>query len=97
MRDTSGNTHAKMVLSDLCFFDGYLHAKKIWFEWIFCSYIDGQIILQSDWMTNTTVHTQPKVVVSDATLVWWLTPYIKKNDANQFFGYIVGQRILATN
>ena len=31
-------------------------------------------IVQSDWMKDITGHRQPKVVVSDAILAWWLTP-----------------------
>ena len=38
------------------------------------SYIDDQRILQSDWARCNTGQTQPKVVVWDHTIPWWLSP-----------------------
>ena len=35
---------------------------------------DGQRILQSDWSRSTSGHTQPKLVVSGDTFLWWLAP-----------------------
>ena len=36
--------------------------------------IDDQRIQESDWPKGTSDHTQPKVLVSDATFLWWLSP-----------------------
>ena len=49
--------------------DNYLHAKNLRDCWISSRYINDQRILLSDWTSGTTGHTQPKVVVSDATFL----------------------------
>ena len=50
--------------------------------------IDDQRIMQSDWRREATPHTQPKVVVLDATFHWWLTP-CKKTKILRFFPQIL--------
>ena len=42
------------------FLDDYLHAKNIRDQSIHSRDIDGQGILQSDWMRGTTGHTNQK-------------------------------------
>ena len=54
--------------------DDYLHAKILRDYRISSRDINGLRILQSNWMRGTTAHTQPKVVVSEATSLWWLSP-----------------------
>ena len=39
--------------------------------------IDDQRILESDWSKSTTDHIQSRVVVFNATILWWLSPYKK--------------------
>ena len=58
--------------------DDFLLTKKHYDGFIFSKDIDDQRILQSDWKRNTTGHTQPKVVVSDAAFAWWLSPSMQK-------------------
>ena len=41
--------------------------KKLRYQLILSGEIHDQKVLQSDWMGGTTDHTQPKVLVSDAT------------------------------
>lgn len=50
------------------------------------------------WTRGTTSHTKPKVVVSVATFLWWLTPHIKIN-INWFFQAKIekNKRILQSN
>ena len=55
------------------FFDDYLDAKNLRYWLIPFTDIDDQWILQSNWTRGITEHTQPKVVVSDATFLWWLS------------------------
>ena len=52
----------------------YLYAKCLWDCWIFSRDIDDQ---QSDWIRDLTGCTQPKLVVWDATSLWWLSPFNK--------------------
>ena len=40
--------------------------------------------MQYDWTWGTTGHTQPKVVVSNATLPWWVSSCIKNKDIYWF-------------
>ena len=49
-------------------------------------------------MRGATGHTQPKVLVYDATLSWWLTPCIKKI-RHRFipFGDVVDQRFFQSD
>ena len=50
--------------------------------------IDDQRILQSDWVRGITVHTQTKLVVSDATSLCWLSACKKsKRLADSFQRY----------
>ena len=58
--------------------------------------IDDQVLLQSDWTRGTTGHTQPKIVVSDATFLWWSLSPRKKNVSHWFIPSrdIDDQRIL---
>ena len=53
-------------------------SKKLRYQLIPSRKTDDQRILQPDWMRCLTVHTQPKVVVSLATIPWWLTPCMRK-------------------
>ena len=57
------NWQSKMLSS----LDDYIFVKKRR-TLILSRHIDDHRILQSDWMKKTTDHTQPKVVVLDATL-----------------------------
>ena len=52
---------------------------------VLSSDVVDQRILQSDGMRDRPGNIQPKVVVSDATLHWWLTPCIKNQDINWLF------------
>ena len=48
--------------------------KKLRYRLIFSRYTFNKRILQSDWTSGTPGYIQPKVVVSDATFPWWLSP-----------------------
>ena len=63
--------------------------KKLRDQLIFSREIDDRNILQYDWMRGITGHTQPKVVVSDGTFPWSLTPWIKNLHINYFFPKIL--------
>ena len=58
--------------------DRYLHAKTQIYQLISSRVIDDQWILWSNWTTGTTGHSQPKVLASDDTFIWWLTPCKRK-------------------
>ena len=45
----------------------YLHVKNLRYQLIPIRDVDDQKILQSDWMRGKISHSQPKVVVPDAT------------------------------
>ena len=56
--------------------DGYLPSLD-GYQIILPRFIDGQKIRLSDWKGGTTGYTQPNVVIWDATLSWWLSPFKK--------------------
>ena len=60
-------------------------SKNLRYQLILSRKTDDQRILQPDWMRRLTVNTQRKVVVSLATIPWWLTPCMRKEDMNQYF------------
>ena len=45
----------------------YLHAKNLRYQLLPIRDVDDQKILQSDWMRGNISHSQPTVVVPDAT------------------------------
>ena len=60
-------THKQKRLSHMLLFsDDYLHAKNLRDPLIPSRDIDGQRILQSDWVGSTIAHITSRVVVSDA-------------------------------
>ena len=42
--------------------------------WFLPEIFDHQRVLESDWIKNTPGQTQPRVVILDATFLWWLSP-----------------------
>ena len=59
-------------------FNDYLHSKNLRDRLISFRDIDDQNILQFDWSRGRSSLDQPKVVVSDAAFLWWVTPCKKK-------------------
>ena len=57
-------TIQNVLVSGAIYPDDFLHAKMN--HLVLFTDIDDQRILLSDWMSDTTSHTQPKVAVSDA-------------------------------
>ena len=57
----------KQLSQILPFLHDYLHGKYLRCGLILFGDIDDQRILQLDWWKVKTGHTQPKVVISDAT------------------------------
>ena len=76
-RSTTSHTQPKVIVS-LSLLDVYLCAKNLRDCWISFRYINDQRIMLSDWTRGTSGYTQPKLVISDATFFWWLSPCKKQ-------------------
>ena len=68
--------------------------KRLSYQWILSRVIDNQRILQSDWTRGTPGHTQPKVVVLDATFSLGISPCQKTKISLDSSRDIDDQRIL---
>ena len=77
----------------LPFSDHYLDVKNLRYQLLLSTDIDDQRTLQSDWTRGTTNHTKTKVVVSDASFLWWLSPCKKFKSLVDFFKMILMIRL----
>ena len=68
--------------------------ERLSYQWILSRVIDNQRILQSDWTRGTPGHTQPKVVVLDATFSLGISPCQKTKISLDSSRDIDDQRIL---
>ena len=87
--DATGHTRSIVEVSDPHFSWWLPPCKKSYFlknVWLMPSRdIDDQRILQYDWTRHTTGHIQPKVVVSNPSFSWWLSPCKKNKVSIDFF------------
>ena len=99
--DATGHTRPIVEVSDPHFSWWLPPCKKSYFlknVWLMPSRdIDDQRILQYDWTRHTTGHIQPKVVVSNPSFSWWLSPCKKTRYQLISSRYIDDQRILQSD
>ena len=84
-RGSPGHTQPKTLVILLSHATTFKQKKIKRYGLVLSSDVVDQRILQSDGMRDRPGNIQPKVVVSDATLHWWLTPCIKNQDINWLF------------